>query len=456
VLTCCEVAADFAVASLAPLLAYTVYHSLRLGRQVLYLPFQVLAVAFAFAALIVLLLDRDGAYRPGSSLLRVRETERVLRSSVLAFLLAIPVAYFWDEGISRWVIALTSVFAPALLIAEKQLVYSMIRGLHERGYHIQRVVILGAGNTGRRVFSALARSPKLGLRPVAIVDEDPATIGKTVFDYSYDHRNSLTVISGPLTRQVLEEFRADVVIVGVPTLSRDKFQLIFNEATAAGCGLYFVPNHQAPTDMGIDYADVDGLMLASVGNSPDGAVFEVFKRAFDLVCASALLVMLSPVMLAMAVAIKLDSGGPALFRQTRVGKNGRLFNFFKFRTMYTDAPAYALSPIQKGDARITRIGRHLRRTSLDELPQLLNVIRGEMSLVGPRPEMPFIVEKYGWRERQRLLVKPGITGLWQLSADRAFLIHDNLQYDLYYIRNRNFFMDVAVLLHTAVFAMRGI
>ena len=108
------------------------------------------------------------------------------------------------------------------------------------------------------------------------------------------------------------------------------------------------------------------------------------------------------------------------------------------------------------DSRITKVGRLLRRTSLDELPQLLNVLRGEMTLVGPRPEMPFIVEKYTPRQRARLQVVPGITGLWQLSADRAFEIHENLDYDIYYLRFRNFFMDLAILVHTALFAMRGV
>ena len=129
---------------------------------------------------------------------------------------------------------------------------------------------------------------------------------------------------------------------------------------------------------------------------------------------------------------------------------------YKFRTMQTAASPYDYSPLSSCDPRITRAGRFLRRTSLDELPQLLNVVQGSMSLVGPRPEMPFIVEQYTPAQRQRLQVKPGITGLWQLSGDRAFLIHENIEYDLYYIRHCNFFMDLAILLHTSVFAMRGI
>ncbi len=169
-----------------------------------------------------------------------------------------------------------------------------------------------------------------------------------------------------------------------------------------------------------------------------------------------LLILTAPVLALLAQAVRLDSEGPVIFKQRRVGKNGRLFDIYKFRTMRADAPKYGFSPTESEDTRITRVGRFLRKTSLDELPQLWNVVKGDMSLVGPRPEMPFIVEQYGRRERQRLCVVPGITGLWQLSADRAFLIHENLQYDLYYIRNRGFFMDMAILLHTAFFAMKGV
>jgi lipopolysaccharide/colanic/teichoic acid biosynthesis glycosyltransferase len=163
-----------------------------------------------------------------------------------------------------------------------------------------------------------------------------------------------------------------------------------------------------------------------------------------------------PLLVLLAILIRLDSKGPAFFNQLRVGLKGKRFDLYKFRTMLVDAPKYGIHPTEAADPRITRVGRWLRRTSLDELPQLFNILKGEMSLVGPRPEMPFIVERYNDHHRQRLQIIPGLTGLWQLSADRAFLIHENIQYDLYYIRNRNFFMDLAILLHTAVFAMKGV
>jgi hypothetical protein len=142
-----------------------------------------------------------------------------------------------------------------------------------------------------------------------------------------------------------------------------------------------------------------------------------------------------------------------LFVQERVGLNGHRFRMFKFRTMWRDTPRYAPSPHGDVDPRITRVGRILRATGLDELPQLLNVLRGDMSLVGPRPEMPFIVDQYSPLERQRLLAKPGITGLWQLSADRHAEIHENIEYDLYYIGHQSLMMDALILLETLFFTI---
>jgi len=183
--------------------------------------------------------------------------------------------------------------------------------------------------------------------------------------------------------------------------------------------------------------------------------YTLSKRLLDILFSSIFLVFLSPVFILLALIIRLSSNGPALFVQRRVGRGGKLFWMYKFRSMSTDVRRYETSPQMRNDPRITKIGRILRRTSLDELPQLINVFLGEMSLVGPRPEMPFIVRGYTARQRERLQVMPGVTGLWQLSRDRAFPIHENIHHDLYYIRNRNLYMDLAILIHTLFFAMHG-
>jgi lipopolysaccharide/colanic/teichoic acid biosynthesis glycosyltransferase len=180
------------------------------------------------------------------------------------------------------------------------------------------------------------------------------------------------------------------------------------------------------------------------------------KRSGDIVGSSILLIGLLPLCLMIAVLIKLDTPGPVLFRHHRIGRNGKHFVLWKFRSMRKDVPRYGISPRNVEDMRLTRVGRLIRRLSIDELPQLINVLRGEMSFVGPRPEMPFIVDRYRPFERERLAAKPGITGLWQVSPARALPIHDNLQYDLHYISNQNLLLDCAIILRTIAAVIRGI
>jgi lipopolysaccharide/colanic/teichoic acid biosynthesis glycosyltransferase len=187
--------------------------------------------------------------------------------------------------------------------------------------------------------------------------------------------------------------------------------------------------------------------------SPSGYVL---KRALDVSLASILLALVLPLFLVVAALIKLDSTGPVLIRQRRIGRGGEPFRMWKFRSMYRSVARYERSPVSNSDPRLTNVGRVLRRLSIDEIPQLLNVFEGQMSLVGPRPEMPFIVAKYAAYERQRLNAIPGITGLWQISPARAMPIHDNVELDLFYIENRNVFLDIAILLRTVTAVFRGI
>jgi exopolysaccharide biosynthesis polyprenyl glycosylphosphotransferase len=455
-LTRLEVVADFLTVIGAVMSGYFLYSSLGLGKQLHYSRSVVLAVAATFAAVIVLMLDRVGAYSRGTSLLRVRETEHVLRVSMQAFGFTFAVSFFTNFLFSRWLLIIALGLVPLFLFVQKHLAYLLVQFLHSRGYGIERVLIYGSGSTGRRVYSVLSRSPKLGLKPVAFVDDNPAKAGCAIFELGYENRRSASVMCGPMTRHLVAENAADLVVIAIPSLQHEKFHQAIEEALAANARVSFVPSHFLHSDPWVGFQDIDGVLLASFSRGPRRYTYEWAKRICDFGGAAILLVLGSPLLLLLAIIVKLDSKGPALFRQERVGLNGRRFRMYKFRTMYTDAPAYAFSPQESNDNRITNLGRFLRRTSLDELPQLLNVLAGCMSLVGPRPEMPFIVEGYTERHYQRLQVKPGITGLWQLSGDRSYLIHENIEYDLYYIQHRNFFMDLAILLHTSIFAMRGI
>ena len=172
------------------------------------------------------------------------------------------------------------------------------------------------------------------------------------------------------------------------------------------------------------------------------------KHLFDASAAFCLVLLFAPLMVLIAVLIKLTSRGPVFFSHKRVGLNNELFLIYKFRSLHTDTPSYSEKPDSTEDVRITLVGKWLRKTSLDELPQLFNVLKGEMSLVGPRPEMPFLAEHYEPWENQRHLVRPGMTGLWQLSPRRRGSIREGIPVDLEYIENLSLWNDLKILLRT--------
>ena len=175
----------------------------------------------------------------------------------------------------------------------------------------------------------------------------------------------------------------------------------------------------------------------------------IFKEAFDKTIAIVALIILSPVFIIISVLIKLDSRGPVFFVQERAGVKGKLFNSIKFRTMVHKAAERGLGlNIRAGDERITRIGRLLRSWSLDELPQLINVLKGDMSIVGPRPTLPYQVEQYDDFQRRRLLVKPGITGWAQVNGRNAISWEQRIKLDVWYVENRSLRLDIAILLKT--------
>ena len=214
-------------------------------------------------------------------------------------------------------------------------------------------------------------------------------------------------------------------------------------------------------------ADVlGGIPIIGLRDPVIEGVPRIVKRIFDIIMTTLLFILLAPLMLLISIAIRLDSTGSPFFRQRRVGENGRLFDMLKFRTMTLDAEErqYEVNVEneegevlhkKKDDPRVTSVGRILRRTSLDELPQLINVIRGEMSLVGPRPEMPWLVDRYKSWQRKRFAVPQGITGWWQINGRSEKPMHLNPEDDLYYVYNYSLWLDIKILLRTPIAVIRG-
>lgn len=322
----------------------------------------------------------------------------------------------------------------------------------------RRALIVGAGPTGRTVERKIAAHPSYGLELVGFLDDDPRVA------------DGMSVI-GPtseLTR-VVEELEIDWVIV---TLSRGAYDETLDLVRAVrrpDVHLSIVPSFYELFASNATIEDIEGLPVVSLPPMRLSRSVVFLKRAVDLVAASVGLLVLSPLFVVLAVAIKLDSRGPAFFRQRRWGRGGRDFRIVKFRTMVDGAEALKASveagndvdggPLFKlhEDPRVTRVGAWLRRTSLDELPQLWNVLRGEMSLVGPRP---FVVDEAaqitGWAGR-RVETTPGITGLWQVMGRTDLPFEEMVKLDYIYVTNWSLWWDIKILFQTipAILARRG-
>jgi FlaA1/EpsC-like NDP-sugar epimerase len=244
---------DLAAVMVAALLACSTYELLQVGRKLHYSTGTVVMSAIAFAVVFVLMLDHDGGYKRANSLLRIHETERILRVSTQAFGLVFLVTFLSSHLFSRWMVALAVIFVPLLLIIEKQILYLLIRYQHSRGYGLQNVLVYGGGYTGRLVFSALVRSPKLGLNPVAIVDDNKDLAGQEIFEYGYRRERSAPVIAGPLTGDLIREHGGRLVVVGIPSLSQQRLQEITAEACSAGADVAFVPQLSFGSETSADY-----------------------------------------------------------------------------------------------------------------------------------------------------------------------------------------------------------
>lgn len=449
---------DLASVLCALALAYKSYRVLGLGTHAYYPKLPYLMTAGVVAIGFVLLMERYGLYRSDSSLLHVRETEAILRGTLMSAAVFIMSGYFFLKLVpSRWIVGLATILVLAMVEMQRAGYFAFLRKLHLLGYGTSRVLIYGCNDTGVEIFRKLVQSPRAGLVPIAFLDDDPENRFRRVQENAYSRRKSIVVAGGSEDLdEILQRLAVTRVIVAGARPESEAFARVLEVCDAKGVRVSYVTQRRSSLEFRVTYQDLDGVMLADLEPWQEPSVYRVTKRAMDLLLTGAVLLFALPVMGLVGLLIWMTDGSPILFYQDRVGLRGRAFRMLKFRTMYKNTPSYAHTPKDQHDPRITPIGRFLRRTSLDELPQLLNVLKGNMSLVGPRPEMPFIVEKYTPEQRQRLMVKPGITGLWQISADRAYEIHENIDYDLYYIRNQSILLDLAILLHTGVFAIRGV
>ena len=419
-------------------------------------PQQLLIGSLIYTGIVLLLLQSDNAYPRVCSLLHVKETETVLRVSIKAIMVSLVICIVARYPVPRMAMLGGWVFGTACLAIGRVWVLETVRQRIAPALPQRRCIIYGSRRTARRFFTAALHSPMLAMEPVGFIASE-SDRGDAIYSLDYFQRDSRPIFHEPLSIDMLRRLKVTDIFVCDSNISEHGLKQIRELAQSASCTVSLVDDQEilaskCPTRVW----EMDGLFIATAEPNDPGPIYHLTKRFIDIICSSILILLSGPVWVLLAIAIRMESRGPIFFRQTRVGKNGKPFEILKFRSMKVDAPKYARSPLEQTDSRITRVGRFLRKTSLDEVPQLINVLRGDMSLVGPRPEMPFITEEYGPWEATRLTVPQGITGLWQLSADRQFAIHQSIEYDLYYIQNRTVLMDFAILLHTLVYAAKGV
>ena len=395
--------------------------------------------------------------RPTDPYLGMRDignTAWAVRVSIQAFLIFAPAMLFLRARVPFKVFVACFFLLPIALLFQKQVDKRIMRSLLKYGHGFDRVVVYGSGATSERLISTLMYSPRFDWFPVAVIDLNLDTIRKDNRDVGGRDYFPVQIPVSLLTSDLLRLLRCDVLLIA-EILPAPELERLRGLAEETGARFAYVSQDLRQMETSTHQAQIGELLVKQEGKKEEPWHYAYSKRIVDVTLSFLLLVTLSPLLLAIALIIRLTSHGPALFVQERVGLNGAIFRMYKFRSMFARTEAYERSPSSSHDPRITSVGRFLRRTSLDELPQLINVFCGQMSLVGPRPEMPFIVRSYTAYQWQRLQVIPGLTGLWQLSDDRPYAIHENLQHDFAYIRNRDLALDAAILIHTLFFAMRG-
>jgi exopolysaccharide biosynthesis polyprenyl glycosylphosphotransferase len=334
----------------------------------------------------------------------------------------------------------------------------LVRG---RGRAVHRVLLIGSYNESQEVFTAVSRVPGAGMVPVGILLTEGYAAGR-------GSSSPIPVFSGRDVLSLVREIGADMIAVcGSASAEPGELRRLAWQIEGLGIDLVVAPQLTDIAGPRVHIRPVEGLPLLHVEEPKVSGIGWLCKNLLDRFVALLLLILLTPLFLLVCVAIRLSDRGPAFFRQTRVGREGQTFKVWKFRTMYTDAEERLAHLVDqnesdglmfkmKQDPRITPIGRLLRRTSIDELPQLINVLTGEMSLVGPRP-LPADDGDFLGDVRRRLLVRPGMTGLWQVSGRSELSWDDAVRLDLYYVDNWSLAFDLVIMWRTVavVFAGKG-
>ena len=449
---------DGILAFLVFAIAYVLRYELQIIRPILdpaqrdFMPY--LPYAGVYAALIWLNYQRNGMYRniAGRSWL---EEVYLIASGVAVSIVIVLAMFFILQPITYSRLMLIYVAALTLIIGGlsrlvRRWVLAYFRHL---GIGVRRVLIVGMGDIGQDMLGTMLARPDFGYRPIGFLDDDETKAGGSVGRVAALGKTDQLAA-------IIRKRQVDTVVITFRWKHFDRIEELSEICRATGTDLRIVPELMQLSLRQVQVENLDGIPLLGFGaQRPFTPVDQVLKRGLDLILVTLSAPVWVLICLLVTIALKLEGEGPILFRQERVGKDGHKFEMLKFRSMVADAEAMREQMLQASgedprhpkfvdDPRITRLGKFLRRASLDELPNFLNVLRGEMSLVGPRPPTPDEVEHYEARHTRRLQITPGMTGWWQVRGRSNVPFDEMCAMDIYYIDNWSLSMDIEILMLT--------
>ncbi len=413
----------------------------------------VVPILWGFTFLVMSVYDPKRIYKA------IDEFQLVIVATLIAALLFAGFLYLSYRDFSRWLFVVFVFLDLVLLLGWRVIarsVFKMGRLPSERS-----VLIVGAGEVGQRIGQMIREYDWMGLNLSGYLDDNERT-------HSMEDEDVLVHVLGPVedVRHVVEEREINDVVIALPQRAYNQINDLVLALHDLPVQVRVVPDYFSLALYRASVDDFGGLPMINLRDPALNDVQRLLKRVFDLTIAGTILLITLPFMIVISLLIKLDSPGPVIFRQQRVGENGRLFAMNKFRSMVENAESLQaeVSHVTEDgniifksvdDPRITRVGRFLRHTSLDELPQLINVVTGDMSLVGPRPELPFLVGQYEPWQHKRFAVPQGMTGWWQINGRADKPLHLHTEDDIYYVQNYSLWMDIYILLKTPWVVIRG-
>ena len=452
-------AADFLLALLAFALGYIARYQLTTFRQVMeinqvpfepYIPF-----ALVYAVILYFAHNSNGLYQQVRGRSVVEELSISANGIATATVTELALFFVTQSYVSSRLMLVYNAVLTLLLMAFVRVLHRLLlAALRARGIGVQRVLIVGAGESGGAVLRVMLARKDFGYEPIGFVDDNPDLV-----QFNLGRIKGLGTLDN--LDETIHQHRIDLVIITLPWSRHNRIQSITHTARHAGADVLAVPDVFQLNTRQMQVENLDGIPLLGFGSLEQRfqGTDRVIKRAIDvgLVVVSAPLWL--PLVSLAALAIRIGSRGPVIYPQRRVGEGGREFNMYKFRSMVPDADSMREQLVQasgedprhpkiRNDPRITRVGAFIRAASIDELPQFINVLRGEMSLVGPRPPTPDEVALYEPWHLQRLQTIPGCTGLWQISGRSNVPFDEMCLLDIYYIENWSVRLDLQIITMT--------